>query len=66
METWDQTIGKEVNAIVLHTQLFGKPIEGQLPLILLHGWANSINVISPFAESLAKFFFVFELGSVDL
>lgn len=63
MECWNQTIGKEVQSLSLHTKSFGVPRQDQLPIILLHGWANSIDVISTLAESLSKFFYVI---AVDL
>ena len=58
MESWNQTIGQEVLSLSLRCKFYGELKQDQLPIILLHGWANSIDVISPLAESLSKFFYV--------
>lgn len=47
----------------LNFEVYGERREGVLPLVVLHGWANSVDVIRPLASALGAYTEVF---SIDL
>lgn len=53
----------EICDIDLNYKSYGHANQNQSPIILIHGWANSLNVVEPLAESLSKFFKIY---SIDL
>jgi pimeloyl-ACP methyl ester carboxylesterase len=60
-ELWEKSIGKEVKDLKINYKSFGESTNEAYPLILLHGWSNSLEVVLPLAENLGKYFKVYAL-----
>ena len=56
---WQNTIGREVSSLKLNYKVFGKKVDGEFPVVLLHGWWNSLETVTPIAEILSNYFEVF-------
>jgi len=58
-----QTFADEVRDFKLNFEVFGEQKSGKIPVILIHGWSNSIEAIRPFAQLLSNYF---QVIAVDL
>lgn len=57
------SLKEEVQNFKLHFEVFGERKEDSIPVILIHGWSNSIEVVKPFANVLANYF---QVVAIDL